>query len=204
MEAPGRDKPAPKSKLPQGGRTRHPFRDAGAVHRPAARALDGQRSGHPDTNTQIVVLRSDGFYATGLIAIKQLGEVAMSRINRRALLLHSGSAVVASSMTATALGAEPPSRDQEPSSYLRALIEAHKTAYTEFGKALHEIGGGSDDPARASREEERVLLAICGYPAVGEGDRLAKARYLLEIEARGELDLAEHTQAVLQSTMLKG
>ncbi|WP_084566813.1 MULTISPECIES: hypothetical protein [unclassified Mesorhizobium] len=127
----------------------------------------------------------------------------MSRINRRALLLHSGSAVVASSMTAAALGAEPPTRDQEPSSYLRALIEAHKTAYAEFGKALHEIGGGSDDRARASREEERALLAICGYPAVG-GDRLVKARYLLEIEARGELDLAEHMQAILRSTMLKG
>ncbi|MBZ9703250.1 MULTISPECIES: hypothetical protein [unclassified Mesorhizobium] len=128
----------------------------------------------------------------------------MSRINRRALLLHSGSAVVASSMTATALGAKPPSRDQEPSSYLRALIEAHKAAYVEFGKALHEIGGGTGDLARASREEERALLAICGYPAVGEGDRLAKARYLLEIEARGELDLALHMQVVLRSTMWKG
>ncbi|WP_245466312.1 hypothetical protein [Mesorhizobium sp. M7A.F.Ca.MR.245.00.0.0] len=125
----------------------------------------------------------------------------MSRINRRALLLHSGSAVVASSM---ALGAKPPSRDQEPSSYLRALIEAHKAAYAEFGNALHEIGGGSCDPSRASQEEERALLAICGYPAVGEGDRLAKARYLLEIEARGELDLAEHMQAVLRSIMWKG
>ncbi|MER8524537.1 MULTISPECIES: hypothetical protein [unclassified Mesorhizobium] len=133
-----------------------------------------------------------------------MGEFVTSRINRRALLLHSGSAVVASSVTATALGAEPSSRDSEPSNYLRALIEAHKTAYTEFGKALHEIGGGSGVPARASREEERALLAICGYPAVREGDRLAKARYLLEIEARGELDLAEHMQAVLRSTRLKG
>ncbi len=128
----------------------------------------------------------------------------MSRINRRALLLHSGSAVVASSMTATALGAEPPSRDQELSNSLRALIEAHKTAYAEFGKALHELGGVSGDPVRASRQEERALLAICGYPAVGERDRLAKARYLLEIEARGELDLAEHMQAVLRSTIWKG
>ncbi|MFD1986233.1 hypothetical protein ACFSOZ_27685 [Mesorhizobium newzealandense] len=128
----------------------------------------------------------------------------MSRINRRALLFHSGSAVVASSMTSTALGAKPPTRDQEPSSYLRALIAAHMAAYAEFGKALHEIGGRSSDRARASWEEERALLAICGYPAVEEGDRLAKARYLLKIEARGELDLAEHMQAVLQSTMLTG
>jgi len=35
-----------------------------------------------------------------------------------------------------------------------------------------------------------------------EEDRLA--RYLLEIEARGALDLAEHMQAVLRSTMWKG
>ncbi|ESX62646.1 hypothetical protein X760_05845 [Mesorhizobium sp. LSHC422A00] len=133
-----------------------------------------------------------------------MGEVPISRINRRALLLHSGSAVVASSMTPTALGAKPPSRDQEPSSCLRALIEAHKAAYTEFGNALHELGGGSCDRAGASREEERALLAICGYPAVGEEDRLAKARYLLEFEARGELELAEHMQAVLRSTMWNG
>lgn len=120
------------------------------------------------------------------------------------MLFHSASAVVASSITATALGTERPGRVQKPPNNLRALIEAHKTAYAEFGKALHEIGGGSGDPARASREEERTLLVICGYPAVGEGDRLAKARYLLEIEARGELDLAEHMQAVLRSTMWKG
>ncbi|WP_258583316.1 hypothetical protein [Mesorhizobium sp. AR02] len=117
------------------------------------------------------------------------------------MLLHSGSAVVASSVTAAALGTEPPGQDQGPPSNLRALIEAHKIAYAEFCKALHEIGGGRGDSARASREEERALLAICGYVAVEEGDRLAKARYLLEIEARGELDLAEHTQAVLRSTM---
>lgn len=128
----------------------------------------------------------------------------MFRINRRALLLHSGSAVVASSMTATAVSAKPPIRDQEPTSYLRELIEAHKAAYAEFGKALLKIGGGSGDPARASREEEKALLAVCGYPAAGEGDRLAKARYLLEIEARGELDLAEHMRAVLGSTIWKG
>jgi hypothetical protein len=71
-------------------------------------------------------------------------------------------------------------------------------------QTLHEIGGGRSDSARASLEEERALLAICSYAAVGEGDRLAKARYLLEIEARGELDLAEHMQAVLRSTMWKG
>ena len=64
------------------------------------------------------------------------------------------------------------------------------TAYAAFGKAIHE--------------EERALLAICAYPAVTEDDRLAKARYLFEIEARGELDLPEHLQALLHSAMWKG
>ena len=118
------------------------------------------------------------------------------------MLFHSGSAAVASTVAATARGTGEPGRDQEPSDRLRELIEAHRTAYAAFNKALHDAGGGDSD--RASREEERALLAICGYAAVEEGDRLAKARYLLEIEARGELDLAEHMQAVLRSTMWKG
>ena len=63
--------------------------------------------------------------------------------------------------------------------------------------------GSSRDYERASREEERALLAICAYPAVSEGDCLVKACYLLEIEARGELDLPEHMQALLRSTMSK-
>lgn len=64
------------------------------------------------------------------------------------------------------------------------------------------MGGG--DRVKASREEERALLAICAYPASEEGDRLAKARYLLQVEARGELDLAEQVQAILRSSMWKG
>lgn len=63
---------------------------------------------------------------------------------------------------------------------------------------------GSSESDRASGEEERALLAICGYLAVGEADRLAKARYLLEIEARDELDLGVYMQAVLRSTMWRG
>lgn len=133
-----------------------------------------------------------------------MGEFATSRINRRALLLRSGGAVVASTTAAAAFSTEPPGRGPEPSDKLRALIGAHKTAYAAFGRALHETGGAGSDSGIASREEEKALLAICGYAAVGEGDRLAKARYLLEIEARGELDLAEHMQAVLRSTMWKG
>lgn len=134
----------------------------------------------------------------------KLGEFTTSRINRRALLLHSGNAVVASTVAATALGTEPLGPDRGPSDSLRALIEAHKIAYAAFGKALHDMGGGSSESDRASREEERALLAICSYPAVGQADRLAKARYLLDIETRGELDLAEHMQAVLHSTMWSG
>lgn len=73
---------------------------------------------------------------------------------------------------------------------LRALIDAHKIAYAEFGKALYELGGGSGDPARASRQEQRALSPSAAILPSGGGDRLAKARYLLEMESRGELDLA--------------
>ncbi|MER9868525.1 hypothetical protein NKJ35_15240 [Mesorhizobium sp. M0136] len=63
------------------------------------------------------------------------------------------------------------------------------------------MGGSKCDHDRANRAEERTLLSVCAYAAVSEGDRRAKARYLLKIDARGELDLAEHMQAVLRSTM---
>ena len=86
---------------------------------------------------------------------------------------------------------------------MRTLTEAHKTAYAALGKAVHKMGGSRRDYDRAGRAEELALLAICAYPAVSEGDRLAKARYLLEIEERGELDLPEHIQALLRSTMWK-
>ncbi|TIS63391.1 MAG: hypothetical protein E5W93_03720 [Mesorhizobium sp.] len=125
-------------------------------------------------------------------------------MNRRVLLFHSGSAVVASTVAATALAMEPPRQEREPPNELRARIEEHRTAYAAFVKAVHQRGGGSRRQDRAGREEEKALLAICAYPAVREGDRLAKARYLLEIEARGELDLPEHMQALLRSTMWKG
>ncbi|TIL84883.1 MAG: hypothetical protein E5Y65_31475 [Mesorhizobium sp.] len=128
----------------------------------------------------------------------------MSRINRRALLLSSGSAVIASMGAATAHATEPRRRDREPSGDLRGLIKAHKATYAAFGKAIQERGGSNREHDRASRAEERALLAICAYPAVREGDRRAKGRYLLKIEARGELDLAEHMQALLRSTMWKG
>jgi hypothetical protein len=122
----------------------------------------------------------------------------VTRLSRRALLFQSGAAVFASTV---ACAEEAPRRAPGPSSKLRALIEAHMTAYAAFGKAMHETGGGDHD--RASRAEERALLAICAYPAVSESDRSVKAQYLLEIEARGELDLPEHVQALLRSTMSK-
>jgi len=131
------------------------------------------------------------------------GEVTTSRINRRALLVHSGAAVFTSTMTKTACATEPSRRDRVASNNLRALIEAHMTAYAAFGKAVHEMGGGSRGYDRAGRGEERALLAVCAYPAVSDGDRFAKARYLLEIEARGELDLPGQMQALLRSTMSK-
>lgn len=74
-----------------------------------------------------------------------------------------------------------------PSSELCELIEAHKVEYAALGKAVHEMGGSIPDRNRASEAEEKALLAVCAYPAVREGDGLTKAKYLLEIEARGEL-----------------
>lgn len=129
--------------------------------------------------------------------------ITTTRINRRALLAHSGAAVFGSTVAAKACATERARRNQAPTDELKALIEVHVTAYAAFGKVMHEMDGSSRDHDRASREEERALLAICAYPAVSGGDRLAKARYLLEIEVRGELDLPEHIRALLRSTILE-
>lgn len=120
------------------------------------------------------------------------------------MLFHSGSAVFASTVTAVAHATEAPRPQQKPSSELRALIQSHMTAYAAFGKVVHEVGGRGRGYDNANREEERALLAICAYPAAIRGDRLTKARYLLEVEARGELDLPEQMQALLRSMMWKG
>ena len=125
----------------------------------------------------------------------------MSRINRRALLLGPAGVAIAPAF-ATAFSTESSSAGQPPSSELCALIRAHKAAYAAFGTAMHALGGPYDDQ-RASRAEEMALLAICAYPAASEVDRRAKAVYLLEVESRGELDLAEHVQALLKSIMWK-
>ncbi|MDX8451161.1 hypothetical protein RFM98_00145 [Mesorhizobium sp. VK9D] len=128
--------------------------------------------------------------------MKERGKITTSKINRRVLLFHSSAVVFAPTVVETACAAE------SPPSKLLALIEAHMTAYAAFGKVVHEIGASSSYD-RATREEERALLAICACPAVSASDRLAKARYLLSIEARGELDLPEHMQALLRSTILE-
>lgn len=131
----------------------------------------------------------------------QCQEFAMSRVNRRTLILNSVSAVITSTAVGTAIAREPQRRNQVPSRELRALIEAHRATYAAFGSAVHERGSSGRDCAKASRAEEKALVAVCSYPAVSEADRRAKAKYLLDVEARGELDLKEHMQAVLRSTM---
>ncbi|CAH2394139.1 conserved hypothetical protein [Mesorhizobium ventifaucium] len=70
-----------------------------------------------------------------------------------------------------------------------------------MARQFTKLGGSIPDRNRASQAEEKALLAVCAYPAVREGDRLAKSKYLLEIEARCELDLPEHMQNLLRSTM---
>ncbi|UXN62382.1 hypothetical protein [Phyllobacterium zundukense] len=123
------------------------------------------------------------------------------RIDRRALLLSCGGAVIAAPVAA--FTTKPPRRDTEPSSDLLALIKAHETTYEAFGKAMQEKDYSGHGHDKASRAEEEVLLAVCAYSAISEGDRRTKAGYLLKIAARGELDLAEHMQALLHSAIPK-
>ncbi len=117
------------------------------------------------------------------------------------MLFQSGGAVVTSTIVAKAAVAKP--SEQQSSNQLQRLIETHQAAYVAFGKVVRDVRADLSDRERASRDEEKALLAICAFPAVAEGDRLAKAGYLLEIEARGELDLPEHMQTLLRSTMSK-
>ncbi|MBN9237874.1 MAG: hypothetical protein J0I58_29150 [Mesorhizobium sp.] len=127
------------------------------------------------------------------------GEFITSRINRRALLLQSGAAVVATTVEAPAFDAS----STEPRAQLVALIEAHKSAYMALRKTVEGIGSRGNAFDNACRTEEEALIAICAYPAATEGDRLAKSTYLLQTEARGELDLPQHMQAILRSAMWK-
>ncbi|MGX5851010.1 hypothetical protein ACWGTO_28495 [Mesorhizobium sp. PL10] len=117
------------------------------------------------------------------------------------MLFQSGGAVVTSTIVARAAVATPSPQSQQSSNHPQELIDTHQAAYVAFGKVVRDVRANRSDRERASRDEENALLAICAYPAVEEGDRLAKARYLLEIEARGELDLPVHMQTLLRSTM---
>jgi hypothetical protein len=128
--------------------------------------------------------------------------MSRSRIDRRALLLSCGGAVMAAPVAA-AFTTKPPHRDTEPSSDLLALIKVHETMYEAFGKAIQEKDDSGHGHDKASRAEEEALLAVCAYSAISDGDRRTKAGYLLKIAARGELDLAEHMQALLHSAIPK-
>ena len=118
----------------------------------------------------------------------------MSRISRRKLLV--GSAVLGTTVAGAGIAGT-----QEPSRKLSTLIEAHQAAYAPFMETMRKPHGLSNNGAASSRAEEKALLAVCGFPAISEVDRRAKATYLLQIEARGELDLRKHMQAVLVSMM---
>lgn len=118
----------------------------------------------------------------------------MSRISRRNMLV--GSAVFGTAVAGKGIAGE-----QEPSRELTTLIEAHRAAYAAFMETMRKPNGTRNDHAASSQAEERALLAVCDYPVISEADRRAKAAYLLEIEARGELDLREHMQAVLFAMM---
>ncbi len=116
----------------------------------------------------------------------------MSLISRRNMLI--GSAVIGT--TVAGLGIAP---EREPSHEMSTLIEAHIATYATFMKAIRKPSDRHNDHAASSKAEEKALLAVCGFTAISEADRRVKATYLLQIEARGELDLREHMQTVLLS-----
>ncbi|MER8977966.1 hypothetical protein [Mesorhizobium sp. M0870] len=114
----------------------------------------------------------------------------MPEITRRTLL----------AFTAVASAIEPTFAEEEGASpELRALIGAHEASYVGLHRVVHQAGSTSNERKTADRIEQEASLAICSYPAISRGDRRAKADYLLTAEARGELDLEEHMQAILHS-----
>ncbi|UVK36650.1 hypothetical protein LHFGNBLO_003598 [Mesorhizobium sp. AR10] len=104
--------------------------------------------------------------------------------------------------TAVASVVEPTFAEGEGSSReLQALIATHGTAYDALHRVVHQAGSSWNDRKMADRVEQEALLAICSFPATSRSDRRIKAEYLLTVEARGELDLEEHMQAILHSMM---
>ena len=115
----------------------------------------------------------------------------MPAITRRTLLALTGAAVAV----------DPVSAEERTSPKLQVLVAAHEAAYAAFHRVVNREGSSRDDRARADGLEQEALLAICSYPAISRDDCRAKAEYLLAVEARGELDLQEHIQAILHSMM---
>ncbi|RWG82880.1 MAG: hypothetical protein EOQ69_15185 [Mesorhizobium sp.] len=115
----------------------------------------------------------------------------MPAITRRTLLALTGAAVAV----------DPVSAEERTSPKLQALIAAHDAAYAEFHRVVHRGGSSRDDREQADEVEQEALLAICAYPAISRADRRAKAEYLMTAEAKGELDLEEHMQAILHSML---
>ncbi len=114
----------------------------------------------------------------------------MPGVTRRTLLAF---AAVASVVEPSLARSEATARE------LQALIDAHEVAYEALHQVVHSAGSTWNDREIADRIEQQALLAICAHPATGSGERRVKAEYLLKIEARGELDLEEHMQALLHS-----
>jgi hypothetical protein len=125
----------------------------------------------------------------------------MLRINRRALLVTSTSALIGSATEGESSAGVSRSPDKAPSPDLLNSIHEHQSAYALFCHAIHEPGHDAGEIAAISQDEETALLAICTFRTLNDHDRRAKAEYLLEIEQRGELDLREHIQAVLRSML---
>lgn len=114
----------------------------------------------------------------------------MPKVTRRTLLAFAAVASVVEPSLA---------RSEATAPQLQVLIAAHETAYAALLQVVHREGGTWHDRMIADRIEQQALLAVCSHPATASGDRRAKADYLLKVEARGELDLEEHMQALLHS-----
>jgi len=123
----------------------------------------------------------------------------MRAFTRRSLLVNTAVLTGAATVAGPASADVPQTEWISPE--LQALIAAHETAYAAFDRIVHRPDSKKHDRERAGLVEEEALLAVCSYPAIVVGDRRAKAEYLLTVEARGELDLEEHMQAVLRSML---
>ncbi len=104
-------------------------------------------------------------------------------------------------LTGAAAATNPVSAGTAASPKLHTLIAAHEAAYAEFHRVVHRVGSSKHCRDQADKVEQKALLAVCSYSVLSRDDRRTKANYLLAVEARGELDLQEHMQAILHSMM---